>query len=121
MKTLNILVVEDDETIAELLADVLADMGHVVCAIEATEAGAVAAAARHKPELMIVDVQLGNGSGIAAVESITRSRPVPHVFASGNIGKVLALRPAAVALQKPYTVSDLASAMQRALSTPAPA
>jgi len=75
MDPLNVLVVEDDAMIAELLAEVIADLGHVVCGIEATEEGAVAAAARCKPDLMIVDAQLGLGSGVDAVETITRGAP----------------------------------------------
>jgi CheY-like chemotaxis protein len=55
MKALRILVVEDDAMIAMLLADMFAAMGHDVCAIERTEAGAVAAATLCKPDLMIVD------------------------------------------------------------------
>jgi len=34
-------------------------MGHDVCALEITEAGAVAAAAQYRPNLMIVDARLG--------------------------------------------------------------
>ncbi len=115
MNPLSVLVAEDDALIAELLAEVIAELGHSVCAIEATEAGAVAAAARHKPDLMIVDAQLGRGSGLAAVEAITRAGAVPHIFVSGNIAKVLALRPGAVALQKPYTEAALVAAMARAV------
>ena len=70
--------------IAMLLAEVLRELGHEVCATEATEAGAVAAAARHKPDLMIVDDELRQGSGISAVEQITRSGFIPHVFVTGN-------------------------------------
>jgi CheY-like chemotaxis protein len=55
MKALRVLVVEDDVLIGMLFADALAAMGYDVCAIEATEADAVAAAARYKPDLMIVD------------------------------------------------------------------
>jgi CheY-like chemotaxis protein len=116
MEALNILVVEDDAMIGELLAEVIVELGHMVCAIVATEIGAVAAAAWHKPDLMIVDAQLGYGSGIAAVETILRDGPVPHLFVSGNIAKVLALRPWAVALQKPYTEAALLVAMKRALA-----
>jgi two-component system, response regulator PdtaR len=46
MKTLRILVVEDDALFGMLLAELLAMMGHDVCGIEATEADAVAAAVR---------------------------------------------------------------------------
>ena len=116
MDALNVLLVEDDAIVAELLAEVIAELGHVVCAIETTEDGAVSAAARHKPDLMIVDAQLGHGSGVAAIESIIRAGPVPHLFVSGNIAKVLALRPGDVALQKPYTEAALVLAMERALA-----
>ncbi|HVT27262.1 MAG TPA: response regulator [Lacipirellulaceae bacterium] len=115
MKALRILVAEDDAMIAMLLADVFAGMGHDVCAIEATEAGAVAAAVRCRPDLMIVDARLGVGSGSAAVDEILRTGFVPHVFISGDISTVRALRPGAVAIQKPFDDSVLVRAIQRAL------
>ena len=117
MEALNILLVEDEPMMADLLAEVMVELGHQVCAIAATEAGAVAAAATHKPDMMIVDAQLGHGSGVAAVATITRTGRVPHVFVSGNIAKILAQQPGAVALQKPYTEAALVAAMRRALMT----
>jgi CheY-like chemotaxis protein len=115
MKALNVLVVEDDAVIGMLLAEMLAGMGHDTCAIAANEADAVAAADRCRPDLMIVDARLGDGSGIAAVDEILRTGPVPHLFASGNAPRVLVLRPSAVVLQKPFGEADLADAIQRAL------
>lgn len=113
MKALRVLVVEDDAVIGMLLAEMLVGLGHDVCAIEATEADAVTAAAHHRPDLMIVDAQLGEGSGVSAVEEILRTGPVPHVFISG--ARVQAPRPGAVVLQKPFLEGDLLRAMQRAL------
>ena len=80
MQALRVLVVEDDTITGMLLGELLEAMGHVVCAIESTEASAVTAAARCRPDLMIVDVHLGDGSGVSAVEEILRSGPVSHVF-----------------------------------------
>jgi CheY-like chemotaxis protein len=114
-RVLRVMVVEDEAVIAVLLAEVLAGMGHDVCAIEATEADAVAAAARCRPDMMILDARLGDGSGISAVEQILCTRFVPHVFVSGDALRVRALRPGAVVIQKPFREADLASAMQRAL------
>ena len=116
MKALNVLVVEDDALIGMLFADLLAAMGHDVCAIEATEAGAVAAAARYKPDLMIVDAQLRDGSGVSAVEEILRAGWVPHVFVSGKTSGIQAMRPDAIAIQKPFRDADLNRAIQRALA-----
>ena len=115
MKTLRVLLVEDEVLIAMLFAEVLEDMGHNVCAIEATETDAVAAAARCQPDLMIVDARLRQGSGVSAVAEILRSRFIPHVFVTGESSRVQALRPDAVVLQKPFFASDLVRAMQRAL------
>ncbi len=115
MKALRVLVVDDDCLIATLLADVLAGMGHDVCAIEVTEAGAVAAAIRCKPDVMIVDVLLGEGSGISAVEQILRTGFIPHLFVTGDPSRVRARRPDAAVLQKPFRVADLAWALQRAI------
>ena len=119
MTTLRVLVVEDDAVIGVLLAEMLIGMGHDVCAVELTEAGAVSAEARCRPDLMIVDVQLGDGNGVDAVAEIRRTRLVPHLFVSGDISQVKHLQPGAVLLQKPYREADLARVIQRALAAPA--
>jgi two-component system, response regulator PdtaR len=115
MKALRVLVVDDDAMIALLLADMFAGMGHDVCAIEATKAGAVAAAIQCRPDLMIVDARLGDESGVSAVEEILRKGFIPHVFITGDISTVRALMPDAVAIQKPFDEFDLVRAIQRAL------
>src|SRR5438067_11012880 len=86
MKALRVLVVEDDPLIAMLLTELLAGMGHDVCATAATENDAVIAAAHYGPDLMIVDAGLGRGSGVSAVEEIRRCRagPLALVFISGD-------------------------------------
>jgi len=119
MKALRVLVVEDDAMIGMLLAEMLEAMGHDICAIEATEVDAVAAAVQFRPNLMIVDVRLDDGSGLAAVEEILRTGPVPHLFVSGDTSRVRALRPGAVVIQKPFRESDLARAIQCALGAAA--
>jgi CheY-like chemotaxis protein len=119
MTALRVLVVEDDAVIGALLAEMLEGMGHDVCAVEATEADAVTAAARWRPDLMIVDVRLGEGSGVSAVDEIHRAGPVPHVFVSADISRLRALRPGAAIIQKPYREADLARVIRRALDAPA--
>src|ERR1700720_3799518 len=96
MKALRVLVIEDDALIALLLAELLASMGHDVCATAASEAEAVSAATRCDPDLMIVDAGLGRGSGVSAVEEILRTGPVAHVFVSGDVESVWRRRPDAI-------------------------
>jgi two-component system, response regulator PdtaR len=115
MKALQILVVEDDSLVAMLLVDTLVEMGHGVCGVEATETGAVAAALRCRPDLIIVDAQLREGNGVSAIDEILSTGFVPHLFISGDIKKVLTQKPGAVAIEKPFRESDLDRAIQRAL------
>jgi DNA-binding response OmpR family regulator len=119
MKALRVLVVEDEMLIGMLLADALGAMGYDVCAVEETEAGAVAAAARCNPDLMIVDARLRQGSGVSAVEEILRTGWIPHVFVSGETSTIQALRPGAIVIQKPFRDMELNRAIQRALDATA--
>ncbi|HPU14496.1 MAG TPA: response regulator [Polymorphobacter sp.] len=114
MPQFDILVVEDDAMIAMLLAEMLEVMGHSVCATEATEAGAVAAALAHRPGLMIVDAQLQQGSGVTAVATILAAHPIPCILVSGDIAEIRGNDPRAVILAKPYSEAGLAAAISRA-------
>jgi two-component system, response regulator PdtaR len=117
MKALRVLVVEDNAIIATLLGEMLADMGHDVCGIETTEAEAVAAAARFRPDMIIAAARLGDGSGVAAMRAILRAGPMPHLFISG--GPLEADGPGAVVLQKPFHENQLTQAIERALDAAA--
>jgi DNA-binding response OmpR family regulator len=116
MEALRVLVIEDDALIGMLLAQVLAAMGYEVCATAATEADAVTAASRYKPDLMIVDAGLGRGSGVSAVEQILREGPVAHVFMSGDAARVRERRPGAVVIRKPFSETELVRAIDSAIN-----
>ena len=109
MKALRVLVIEDDALIAMLLTEMLARMGHDVCATAATEAEAVSEATRYDPDLMIVDAGLGRGSGVSA-----------HVFISGDAGRVRVRKPDAVVVRKPFGEAELARAIDLALAAASP-
>jgi len=113
MTPLNILVVEDDAMIGAVLAEMLAGLGHETGPIQTTEEGAVAAAALRKPDLMIVDLKLAEGTGVATVERISRGGPIPHVFMSGN-GPFTTTN-SNVLLTKPFREADLIRAISHAL------
>jgi two-component system, response regulator PdtaR len=116
MEPLRVLAIEDDALIAMLLAELLVGMGHDVCATAATEAEAVAAARCQKSDLMIVDAGLARGSGVSAVEKITRERPVPHLFVTGDAEGVRQQQPDAVMVRKPFRQAELARAIDLAVA-----
>ena len=114
MRKLQILLIEDNLLIGELLAEMLVDMGHCVCGVARTEAAAVDAALLTRPDLMIVDAHLVNGSGVSAVATICLSSAVPHIFVTGDRLRLKA--GGAVVLQKPYTQADIVDAIERTMA-----
>ncbi|MEO6152318.1 MAG: response regulator [Croceibacterium sp.] len=112
---MRILVAEDDAMIAMFLSDLLEAMGHVVCAVTDTEAGTIDAALLHRPDLLIVDDGLREGNGVAAVQDIEMTLPVPHIFATGNCYRVLKAEPNAILLQKPFNGPALVRAIECAM------
>lgn len=111
---MRIMILEDDALLATILGELLAAMGHEVCAIEATEAGATAAAARLRPELILADVQLAQGDGLAAMTAITRTQATPHIYITGAAAKAEGLPPDAIVLLKPFSDRLLETAITRA-------
>jgi DNA-binding response OmpR family regulator len=108
---LSVLIVEDDAMIGLLLTEILEEMGHTVCSIVATEEEAVSGAARFQPGLMLVDVNLHEGSGVSAMQRILKNGPRPCVFMSGAPGQVG--WPTATVLRKPFAEQELVLAIQR--------
>jgi CheY-like chemotaxis protein len=110
------MIVEDDAMIAFLLGEILGGLGHDVCACEGTEQGAIAAALRCKPDLMIVDEHLGQGSGLRVVDAVLEDGPVAYLFVSGDTRPIARRRPNAVIVEKPYSEAYLARAIHKAMS-----
>lgn len=100
---LRVLVIEDDVIIGMLLARVLVGLGHQVTSVEGTEQGAVAAAARVRPGLILVDERLRAGSGQGAIDRILRDGFVPHIWMSGDPTRRAQLPPGVAVLQKPFS------------------
>ena len=121
MKKIRILLIEDEPLISVFLAELLEEMGHDVCLIETTEVRAVAAAARLKPDLLIVDVHLREGSGLAAVSTILETGFIPHIFTTGDRTINGELTTGAVVLQKPFLDAALINAIAAALAAGAKA
>ena len=113
-----VLVVDDDPMICLLLGEMLRQMGHGVCGSASSEPAALALAANHRPDLLIVDAWLGAESGLDTVTKILAAGFVPHVFTSGDLQKLRNLRPDAMVLEKPFKEPALARAIHQALNEP---
>ena len=111
MRRLRILLVEDDAVISALVVQILDELGHDVCGTARTEAEAIDAAARHAPDLMIVDAYLRVGNGVSAMETILRRTAMPHFFMTGGLRQIIP--PQATVLYKPFGRAGLKTALDR--------
>src|SRR6201999_4149424 len=77
----DVLIIEDEPVIAADIEALVKELGHRVVDIAATRTEAVDAAARHRPGLVLADIQLADGSsGIDAVKDILGRFDVPVIF-----------------------------------------
>lgn len=114
MISLRILIAEDEAVIAMLIEEVLAGLGHHVCATVSSADELVAAAQAHRPDLIIADEGLHESSGLIAIATILKSDIIPHIFMSGSAAAVRASFPDAVVLEKPFDEADLERAIAAA-------
>jgi CheY-like chemotaxis protein len=78
-----ILHLDDEPAIRELFALALADQGYRVISAS-TPAGALAAAAENRPDLVITDLQLDEGDGLEVITQLRTQLPaVPVIILSG--------------------------------------
>ncbi|HEX8901478.1 response regulator [Vitreimonas sp.] len=113
-----ILIIEDEAVIAMDLSDLMTSAGHHVCGVESTASGAVRTAERERPDLVLADIQLADGSsGIDAVKDILSSFSVPVIFITAFPDRLLTgERPEPTFLiTKPYSPDMVRAAVSQAL------
>jgi DNA-directed RNA polymerase specialized sigma24 family protein len=114
----NVLIIEDEPMIAIDLADLVAGLGHDVCDTARTHAEAVAAFRKHKPGLVLADIQLADGSsGLDAVNEILESFDVPVIFITAYPERLLTgSRPEPTFLvNKPFRTETVQAVISQAL------
>jgi CheY-like chemotaxis protein len=76
-----VLIIEDEPLISLEIENLVTDIGHEVVGVATTHKEAVKLAKRVKPELILADIQLADGSsGIDAVGEILSGSSAPVVF-----------------------------------------
>ncbi len=76
-----VLIIEDEPLIALDIEGLVTDIGHDVVGVAATHKEALALAREKRPELILADIQLADGSsGIEAVNEILMELNVPVIF-----------------------------------------
>ena len=115
-----ILIVEDQRAVAGALKMRLRGLGYDVSAIAKDGFEAIEKASELMPDLILMDVRLGDGiDGIEAAQRIRSRHDIPVVYISAHadlklLARARATRPAGF-INKPFTTKDLLTAIDLAL------
>ena len=119
-----ILVVDDNQSLCRMVAQVLEEHGYVTVAVESGEA-ALAAARHEPPDLCIVDFFMPGMSGAELIRELRASpdgrlRTVPAIglTAYENGERELLGAGAAVVLRKPWNEAAILHEVERLLAPP---
>ena len=108
-----ILVIDDQPAVRELFAEVLMIAGHDVITASDGYSG-LALYARHRPALVITDLELPGFPGLAVVERLSLEPGLKIIAISGssldNLDRAWQLG-AAVTLKKPFPINQLLAAV----------
>ena len=116
-----ILIVEDDKTTATVLQLYLSNMGYDIVNIATTSRDAIEMAKHHRPDLVLMDIYLGNGlNGVDAAEIITKHYHTAVVFVTSYADATTLERAKFVEpmgyINKPLRETDLKTTIEFALS-----
>ena len=114
----DVLIIEDEPMIAMDLESIVEGLGHRVTAVARTHAEAVKAVDRHKPGLVLADIQLADGSsGLDAVNEMLGAIEVPVIFITAYPDRLLTgERPEpAFLITKPYQPDTVKAIVSQAL------
>ena len=111
-----ILVIEDDAAFAEILRDLIREMGWRCVAASSAAAG-MAAVARYQPRAILLDMKLPDGSGLSVLDRLKhdpQSRHIPvHVISVADYARVAMERGAIGYALKPVDRDKLMFALRR--------
>ena len=119
----DVLIIEDEPLIALEVAEIARSMGHTARRVARTRREAIDAVSNHRPQLVLADIQLADGSsGMDAVQEILQSVDVPVVFITAHPERLLTgEKPEPTYLvEKPFRPETIKAMISQALFFHAP-
>lgn len=110
----HVLIIEDEPLIAFDLEDLLHAYGARTFSFADTQGGAVVEARAHRPDFILSDVWLREGTGPLAVETIQREcGQIPVIFVTATPEACSPCAPPGMVFRKPLNRPAIGSAFQR--------
>jgi AmiR/NasT family two-component response regulator len=120
VKSLRVLIADDEAIIRLGLKTMLEEMGHRVVGMATDGPSAVRLAAKEKPDLAILDIKMPDMDGLEVAEAITAKRRIPILMLTAYSDRELVERATKLAvlayLVKPVKEADLGLAIELAMA-----
>lgn len=114
----DVLIIEDEPLVAMDLESIVTSLGHRVTGMARTHTEAMAAVEKHRPGLVLADIQLADGSsGLQAVNEILQLDELPVIFITAFPERLLTgARPEpAFLIAKPFRVDAVKAIISQVL------
>ena len=115
---MKVLIIEDEPMIAFQLKEIIESLGHKMVARAPTRDAAIEKAREHKPGLILVDIQLADGSsGLDAMDMISEFHQAPCIVITAYPERLLAGRAnePAFLISKPFRAEHVKTVISQAL------
>ncbi|WP_181408025.1 response regulator [Pararhizobium mangrovi] len=109
---MRILIVEDEGLIAMEIEDTVVELGHDVVGWEASADSAIASFDAHLPDLILLDIELLQSSGLEVARHVQRATKSRFVFLTANPAKLEGEFFGAIGvMSKPFTSESLKASL----------
>ncbi len=117
---MKLLLIEDDEHVAQVLADAFASQGHATAIMYTGEDG-LAYLTRERPDAVVLDVRLPRLTGVEVLRQIRETDPtLPVIIMTGlaTLGEIAEVRRLGVTeiIEKPEVLRHFSEALARIAS-----
>ena len=112
------LIIEDEYFVIDSIEHSLRELGYTSFDDADCIPDAVAAARRQRPDLIVADYHLADGTGTEAVLAICDGKPIPVVFVTASAPEVRAILQSAIIVSKPFVSLILRGAVKEARDRP---